>query len=945
MQTIRLFCQTNPGDPALEGSGTSLTYAEIASRIDEISNTLLSSGVEKGSHIVVLQHPTPDWICSMLAILNIGAVCIPVDPSWPTVRQESIMRSADAQIVLTKDDDTSSNDYGIMNIDITSILPSNEAFLQQPTIEDSAAAMILYSSGTTGAPKGIILTYGGIMDRVEAMAKFNLVKPRVLQQSAITFDHALTQVFLALRYGGSVYVVPRELRRDAKAITQLIVDKNIEYTKATPSEYNSWLWVGTNSLRKAKNWKVAGIGGEVISRSLLGAFKSLELTQLRVFSDYGPAEATLSSYRIELEYKSDSLTERVPLGIHLPNVSTYIVDQNRQPVPLGWPGEILIGGPGISSGYFKQPKLTSQKFIPDQFASTHHTENGWRTAFCSGDRGRMREDGSLLFDGRISESTQIKLRGFRVELSDIEQSILDSGDGLVTSAAITVRGEHDLKFLVGHLVFTPGTSAKKRESLLRLLPRQLPVPSYMRPAMLFALEEMPMTSHGKVDRDLISQIPLPESSVHSSLAGHMEDLWALWCSVLPHEATMSIKPEKETDFITAGGNSLLLVKLQALIHQELQLDIPLAQLLEETTLEGMANTCETAALLLGPIDWESEIKLNTEPIGVIDQTGTRASKENEGIHVLVTGASGFISRHVLKQLNDMQNISRISCLAVRQKSFNFLLSQSLSKVDIHQGDLTSPYLGLSEEDFHTTSQHADVILHCGSDRSFWNPYRLLRTANVLSTKQLLRLATPKKIPVLFISSGAVENIHSISDLSRPDVTGYLASKFINEALLKQAQKELQIPVTIIRMLDGATKDHSAAETPISISEVTDAICRMGLQLGKRFQHEDLSGSTISFARVADLSSFVCSEIQRLHSQLTEKEKDGDIRYYHYANSACLNREGWATLFGSHNNTLYQEWQKLPVIPTTTWFGEAKRNGFEYIISSQVIKLNDIISRR
>jgi hybrid polyketide synthase / nonribosomal peptide synthetase ACE1 len=945
MHSIRSFCQTTPDDLALEGPEVTLSYSEMASRIDAISNRLLNSGVEMGNHIVVLQHPTPDWICSMLAIVNIGAVCIPVDPSWPTARQESIVRSADARIVLTKDGVQSNDDYGIPNIDISSISASNETSLQHPTMERSAPAIVLYSSGTTGAPKGIVLTHGGMVDRVEAMEKFDLVKPRVLQQSAITFDHALTQVFLGLRYGGSVYVVPREIRRDAKAITQLIVDKNIEYTKATPSEYNSWLWVGATTLREAKNWKVAGIGGEVISRSLLDALKSLEFAHLRVFSDYGPAEATLSSYRIELDYKSDSSTERVPLGLHLPNVSTYIVDQNRQPVPLGWPGEILIGGPGLSSGYFKQPDLTAEKFIPDQFASTSHTEHGWTKAFCSGDRGRMREDGSLLFDGRISESTQVKLRGFRIELSDIEQSILDSADGLVTSAVITVRGELDLKFLVGHLVFTPGTSAEKRESLLRLLPRQLPVPSYMRPAMLFALEEMPMTSHGKIDRDAVSQIALPGSSVQTSLAGQMEAIWTLWCGVLPREATLSIKPEKETDFISAGGNSLLLVKLQALIHQELQLDIPLARLLEETTLEGMASTCETAALSLEPIDWESESRLNTDSIQAIGQISTRASNKNKGIHVLVTGASGFISRHVLKQLNDMQDISRISCLAVRQKSFNFLLSESLSKVELYQGDLTSPDLGLSTEDFQTLSQHADVILHCGSDRSFWNPYRLLRKANVLSTKELLRLAAPRKTPVIFISSGAVENIHSVSDLSRPDVTGYLASKYINEELLKEAQKTLEVPVTIIRMLDGARKDESTTETPVRISEVTDAICRMGSQLGKRFQHEDLSGSSMSFARVADLSSLICSEIQRLYTQSSENQNNGEIRYHHHVNSACLNGEGWATLFGSDNNTLYQEWQKQPIIPATTWFGVAKRHGFEYLISSQVIKLNDIISRR
>jgi hypothetical protein len=225
---------------------------------------------------------------------------------------------------------------------------------------------------------------------------------------------------------------------------------------------------------------------------------------------------------------------------------------------------------------------------------------------------------------------------------------------------------------------------------------------------------------------------------------------------------------------------------------------------------------------------------------------------------------------------------------------------------------------------------------------------------VLSTKELVRLAAPRKTPIIFISSGAVDDIQSVADLSRPDVRGYLASKYINEALLKQARKTLEIPVTIIRMLDGATTINSdyldPAQSPVSVGipEVTEAICQMGLRLGRRFQHEDLSfGSSISFARVADLSSHICNEIQRLHQHTQSAESDQGVRYHHYSDSACLNGKGWATLFGfERNNTpLYEQWQKLPVIPATTWFGEAKMNGFRYLISSQVIKVNDMVSRR
>lgn len=205
--------------------------------------------------------------------------------------------------------------------------------------------------------------------------------------------------------------------------------------------------------------------------------------------------------------------------------------------------------------------------------------------------------------------------------------------------------------------------------------------------------------------------------------------------------------------------------------------------------------------------------------------------------------------------------------------------------------------------------------------------------------------------IVFISSGAVDDIHSVADLSHPDVTGYLASKYVNETLLKQAGEKQGTPVTIIRMLNGeiTTKNDDVAQSPIDISEVTESICQMGLQLSKRNQYKDLSaGTSISFTRVTDLSSLVCKEIQRLCVQSAENRKiDSELDYHHYSESACLHGEGRASLFdvGNKNSVLCRQWQELPMIPANLWFGKAKMNGFEYSIASQVVKVGDMVSRR
>lgn len=203
------------------------------------------------------------------------------------------------------------------------------------------------------------------------------------------------------------------------------------------------------------------------------------------------------------------ITGSYPAGKCLPNYAVVIMDKDLKPVPIGVPGEDLIGGAGPARGYLNNPELTRQKFITNLYAPPEYIAKGWTTAYRSGDRGRLRADGALLFDGRIDGDSQIKLRGLRIELEDIESSITKTSNGSLVEAVVSVHGQGDIEFLMARVVFA-NDFADNQEAFLKMLRSQLPLPQYMCPAMIIPIERMPLTPHLKVDRRALKALPLPD---------------------------------------------------------------------------------------------------------------------------------------------------------------------------------------------------------------------------------------------------------------------------------------------------------------------------------------------------------------------------------------------------------------------------------------------------
>ena len=804
-----------------DGLGSSLTYEQMVARINAIGGALLASNIlqDPEPRVVVFQEPTVDWVCSVLAIMRLGATYVPLDLRTTLPRLASIVKDCRPRAVLAHG--ATIDQVPELGFDFATIINVSLFKASNTEFENSAKpgspAVILYTSGSTGTPKGISLHHMGLRNQMEGFTnRWGIKSDKILQQSAFSFDMSLWQMFAALSNAGTVFVVPKASRGDPVALSKLIRDENITVTMAVPSEYTTWLRYGDVKMLQSSSWKLALSGGEPFSDKLTEELRTLGKSDLRAVNVYGPTEVTVSSNEIEVQYNNmEESKSPIPVGLTAPNYSIYIVDDKLNPVPAGVPGEILIGGPSIASGYVNDAALSSQRFIPNKFASSDWVSNGWTTMHRTGDRGRLRKnDGALMYEGRIVGDTQIKLRGLRIELRDVESTILAIADGALEDAVVSVRG--DPQFLVAHVVFSSEYHAtgEDRERFLAQLLSSLPLPQYMCPAMALPLESMPLNNHSKKDRLAIKALALPtrvegqDVAAISDLSDTEAELKDLWETVLTRDIAASHKISRESDFFHSGGNSMLLMTLQSKINQQFGASLSLIQLFESSTLRGMAACIESGSIreLAGAIiDWKQETELKPDTLAAPPYQ--RKTHPHEPKVVVLTGSTGFLGKAILRQLVENDSVQTIHCVAVRGEGRLSLFTSK--KIVIHQGDLTLPRLGLSLEVSKAIFRDADTIIHNGADVSFLKTYPTLRAANLGSTIELINLGLQGARPQFhYISSAGVaqltgkEAVDEISVATYPPPSdgsnGYSASKWASEVYLEKVSQHLGLPIWIHR---------------------------------------------------------------------------------------------------------------------------------------------------
>ncbi|KAF2268646.1 putative hybrid NRPS/PKS enzyme [Lojkania enalia] len=893
--------------PAIvDGSGTKLTFEELDARVNAVAINLKEVGVKEDSRVAVLQEPGFEWIVSLLATLRLGAVYVPLDLQSPPPRLTRVLNDCQATFILahsaTYKHALSLTGHESQVLNISSLHKIAQVTSRTPIIPSSGSfGFIVYTSGTTGTPKGALLRHGGMVNQIENCSKMLDVGPGslLLQQTAFTFDLSILQALVALASGSCLVIASRPQRSDPSGLIQLILTQKIDVTLATPSEYLWWLENDISNLLKQSNLRTTFVGGEMFPQRLLPALRSLNKPELRIFNAYGPCESTIYSHMTAVTGSDDNL--RIPLGATIQNTATYIVDEELNILPLGFQGEILLAGVGIAEGYINNDEQSRVRFLPDLFASPEFINKGWKKLYRTGDCGRMDSNGMLAISGRISGDTQVKLHGQRLELQDIEKNLLQTAGGDLKEAVVTVRDDAGAKFLVAHVSFATGRKPVNEKAYLQNLAATLPLPPYMRPSLLVPLDEMPVTGHFKLDRGAISRLPFPDAWQQDIMDEEMSEtaqkMKRSWEKVLPKGISRKHVLGGSSDFFHVGGNSMRLVRLQREIKAVLGVDVVLQQLFQHSTLEEMVNMVESRGRIKDEarIDWSLETAIQMPTISDQQRLSRRRFRGSSKV-VALTGSTGFLGRTLLRQLVSDSSISHIHCIAVRGGSSRVLPAQFLShKVTVHYGDLTSPNLGLAPDDANWIFQDVDFIIHNAADVSFMKTYHSLRPINVETTKEIVRLASPFMIPVHYISTAGVAHfsrLHEFPEVSAASYLppsdgsdGYTASKWASEVYLENANKHMGLPVWIHR--PSSIMGENPAPTDLMANMLNYSLAMRAIPLLQPDQGKTAQGGFLDFIDVEN----VARDILACLETIDEGTNASVMRFIHHAGEMVLPMDG------------------------------------------------------
>jgi amino acid adenylation domain-containing protein len=501
-----------PDAPAVCFGDIQLSYRELDRRSNQLAHWLYKLEIKPDTLIVLCVPRSLEMIIGLLGILKAGAAYVPVDPTYPAERIAYLLVDSSPQAVVTVGDLRNTLFTEIDNIicldDHKAILSEFSSDLLKTEVEPENLAYVIYTSGSTGKPKGVQISHSSSIDRSLAMADIYDLKisDRVLQSASISFDLAGEQIYPALFRGATVVVRPDDLMQSFSRFSRFVTSQGITVMILSTAFWHEWTLELLDSGQKLPpKLRILSIGTE---KALLPRLKQWDkVTEGRVafFQGYGPTEATVTSTIYCHKGEALDRYSTLPIGRPIANTKTYILDQHLQPVPIGVPGELYIGGIGLARGYLNQPKLTAEKFISIPSQSPLSTVGGDRL-YKTGDLVRYFPDGNIEFFERLDN--QVKIRGFRVELGEIEAILAQHSD--VKDAVVVVR--EDIpgdKRLIAYVV-PKQAKVFAIDELNHFIKQKLP--NYMVPSTYVFLDALPMTNNGKVD---CRALPTPNRTIRA----------------------------------------------------------------------------------------------------------------------------------------------------------------------------------------------------------------------------------------------------------------------------------------------------------------------------------------------------------------------------------------------------------------------------------------------
>ena len=761
--------EKTPNNIAIVFENKKLTYKELNEKANSLAHYLRNFGIFRNDIVAIMMNRSLEMIITIIAVLKSGGAYLLIDNSLPSDRIEYMLGNCTAKLLIL-DSDYKINFENKINLkDIT--LTKSICNLDKINSSDDNFA-IIYTSGSTGKPKGVILRQIGVSNLMLFYDKIIQIKkyPNHLGIASVSFDMFVVELFTSILLGRCLFLLNEEEIKNPIIISQKIINNNIEFLLTTPTKIELLL-SDSKTASCLKTLKAFQLGGEIFTSSLYKKLSSY--TNAKLYNGYGPTEITACCSNKLVTSRSN-----INIGSANPNTSIYILDKYLHPCPIGVPGEIYVGGLGVARGYINDIEKTNASFLKTNFSND--------IIYKTGDIAKFTDNGEIEYIGR--NDFQIKLKGLRIELPEIEKQFL-SIDYITNCVVLTDKNKTYLK------AFFTATEELNIPSIRKQLLEKLP--KYMVPNYIFQIDSIPITSNGKIDRKELDKYKC-EIINNTAYIEPETDTQKLFCSIW--EDILKTKVGIDNDLFELGADSLSAIKfkVEALNNN---IDIPYADIFKYKTIRKLSETksknIESVSLesynytKINSLLKNNKIRLNYKI--------TRKKHNN----ILLFGSNGFVGMHIISSFikNDtgkiycvMRDKNNNSALDRFVNTLHFYFGNELDsyinkRIFIIKGNITKENFDMSKTNFETIVKNTDIVINAAANVKHYGNFDKFKNINIDSTINVINYCKKHNKRLLHLSTLSIsgnmflDGATPLKDINKSEKVYFAENNlFINQSL-------------------------------------------------------------------------------------------------------------------------------------------------------------------